>query len=58
MSVSNPFITVHECRYKVDGITKFIDNQEFLFDNTFSHIESNEELYFYSVRPILDLVFN
>lgn len=29
VSVSNPYITVHECKYKVDGITKFIDNSEF-----------------------------
>lgn len=58
VSASNPNIIVHECKYKVDGITKFIDNAEFEFDNTFSHLESNDELYFYSIRPILDLVFN
>jgi kinesin family protein 2/24 len=58
ISCSNPNITVHECKYKVDGITKFVDNSEFNFDNTFSHDESNEELYFYSIRPIIDLVFN
>lgn len=49
---------MHECKFKVDGITKFIDNQEFTFDNTFSDDESTEDLYFFSVRPILDLVFN
>ncbi len=58
VSCSNPTITVHECKFKVDGITKYIDNQEFTFDNTFSHQESNDELYFYSIRPIIDLVFN
>jgi len=58
VSASNPFITVHECRYKVDGITKFIDNSEFQFDNTFSHLETNESLYHFSIRPILDLAFN
>lgn len=42
----------------MDGITKFIDNSEFEFDNAFSHKESNSDLYFFSVRPILDLVFN
>ena len=26
VSCSNPKITVHDCKYKVDGITKFIDN--------------------------------
>ena len=58
MTVSNPRITVHDCKFKVDGITKYIDNQEFIFDNTFSQDESNEELYYYSIKPIIDLVFN
>ena len=49
---------VHDTKYKVDGITKYIDNQSFDFDNTFSQLESNEELYRFSVDPILDLVFN
>ena len=49
---------MHECKYKVDGITKFIDNSVFEFDNAFSNDESNEDLYRYSVEPILDLVFN
>lgn len=49
---------VHECKYRVDGITKFVENSEFEFDNTFSNEESTEELYFYSIRPILDLAFN
>lgn len=58
ISVSNPRVIVHDCKYKVDGITKFIDNQNFTFDNSFSENESNEELYRFSVEPILDLVFN
>jgi hypothetical protein len=29
VSVSNPMLTVHECKYKVDGITKYIENQTF-----------------------------
>lgn len=49
---------VHENKFKVDGVTKFIDNQEFEFDNTFSEHETNGELYDCSIRPILDLVFN
>ena len=58
ISVVNPKIIVHDCRYKVDGVTKTIENTEFKFDNSFSEKESNEELYFYQVRPILDLIFN
>ena len=58
ISVSNPKIIVHDCRFKVDGVSKTIDNTEFKFDNSFNEIESNEELYFFQVRPILDLIFN
>ena len=58
MSFSNPLVIVHENKFKVDGVTKFIENQEFEFDNTFSENETNEELYDCSIKPILDLVFN
>ena len=34
-SAANPKIVIHEPKIKVDGITKYVDNQEFLFDNTF-----------------------
>jgi len=55
---ANPTITVHECKYKVDGITKYVDDQEFKFDNAFSEHEPNDELYFYSIRPVVDMVFH
>jgi kinesin family protein 2/24 len=49
---------VHECKYKVDAITKYIENSEFVFDNAFGEDETNEDLYLYSIKPIIDLVFN
>ena len=49
---------MHENKFKVDGITKYIENQEFEFDNAFAEDESNEDFYAYSISPILDLVFN
>jgi kinesin family protein 2/24 len=58
VSSSNPSIIVHECRYKVDAITKYIENSEFVFDNAFGHDETNEELYLFSIKPIVDLAFN
>lgn len=33
VTVVNPKIFVHDCKYKVDGITKYLDNQSFTFDN-------------------------
>ena len=35
ISVANPKIIIHDCKYKVDGVTKFIENTEFKFDNSF-----------------------
>lgn len=58
VSFCNPKVIVHENKFKVDGITKFIENSEFEFDNTFSHDETNEELYDCSIKPILDHVFD
>ena len=58
VSVKNPKIIVHDCRYKVDGVTKTIENTDFKFDNAFCENQTSEELYFYQIRPILDLIFN
>lgn len=43
---------------KVDGITRFIEDQEFLFDNIFGIDEPTEELYRYTVFPTLRNVLN
>ena len=45
VSAANPKIRVHECKYKVDGITKFIENHDFKFENSFSHEETTDNLY-------------
>lgn len=45
VSASNPKVVVHECKFKVDGITKFIQDHEFKFDNTFSEKETSEDVY-------------
>jgi len=58
LTASNPQVVVHEPKFKVDGVTKYVDTQRFTFDNAFGEHESNEELYFYSIRPIIDYVFN
>ena len=58
ISCHNPKIIVHECKIKIDGITKYLEDHEFYFDNTFSENESTEELYYCSVSPMIDLVLN
>ena len=47
VSVVNPKIVIHDCRYKVDGVTKTIENNDFKFDNSFDEHDTNEELYFF-----------
>lgn len=45
VSSVNPKVVVHECKFKVDGITKFIEDHEFKFDNSFSESETHEDVY-------------
>ena len=40
----------------MDGITRYIENYDFIFDNTFSELESNEDLYFHSVQALVPSV--
>eukprot|EP00831_Metopus_contortus_P054499 TRINITY_DN458_c0_g1_i2.p1 TRINITY_DN458_c0_g1~~TRINITY_DN458_c0_g1_i2.p1 ORF type:complete len:712 (+),score=132.05 TRINITY_DN458_c0_g1_i2:218-2353(+) len=58
VSVTNPNVIVHDCKYRVDGITKYLDNNEFMFDNTFSEKESSEDLYKYSIKSLIPLLFS
>lgn len=43
-----------ESKLRVDGITKYIEPQDFCFDNSFNENESSEELYKYSIGPIIN----
>ncbi|EER18284.1 kinesin heavy chain, putative [Perkinsus marinus ATCC 50983] len=45
VSMSNPRVLVHECKVKVDGITKFLESHEFAFDRTYSERCGTGELY-------------
>ena len=41
VSTSNPKVVVHQPKYKVDGITKFVSDTNFTFDNTFNENENS-----------------
>jgi kinesin family member 2/24 len=41
VSTSNPNVVVHEPKIKVDGITKYIQDTNFQFDNTFNENENS-----------------
>ena len=45
MSAANPKIRVHECKFRVDGITKYVENHDFIFDNAYHEKESNKDVY-------------
>ena len=56
ISCLNPKVIVHECKIKIDGITKYLEDHEFFFDNTFNENESTEEIYDYTISPMINLV--
>lgn len=58
VSIANPLVRVGEPKYRIDGITKYVENQEYLFDNTFGDEDSTDDLYTFSVKPTLDQIFN
>ena len=58
ISCNNPSVTVHECKIKVDGITKYLEDHQFYFDNTFAENETTQEIYDYTVGPMIEVVLN
>ncbi|CAD8188991.1 unnamed protein product [Paramecium octaurelia] len=58
ISCANPMIRVHESKLKVDGITKYVENHDFQFDNTFSEVEQGKDIYDVSLAPLMELLVN
>ena len=58
ISCLNPKVVVHECKIKIDGITKYLEDHEFYFDNTFGEDSETENIYDCSVGPMIDFVLN
>eukprot|EP00820_Chromera_velia_P019238 Cvel_28089.t1-p1 / transcript=Cvel_28089.t1 / gene=Cvel_28089 / organism=Chromera_velia_CCMP2878 / gene_product=Kinesin-like protein KIF2C, putative / transcript_product=Kinesin-like protein KIF2C, putative / location=Cvel_scaffold3613:11013-15411(+) / protein_length=762 / sequence_SO=supercontig / SO=protein_coding / is_pseudo=false len=56
VTVQNPFCVVHDCKYRVDGITKYLENSSFTFDYAFSETATNAELFACTCSPLLDHV--
>ena len=52
----NPKVCVYDCKMKIDGITKYIDCNEFYFDNVFNENEDTELLYNCSIKPTIKLL--
>mgnify|MGYP002630688231 FL=1 len=58
VSASNPKVAVHQPMYKVDGITKYVKDSNFKFDNTFNENENSQDMYQYALKDILPSLFN
>lgn len=58
VSSLNPRIFIHEPKMKIDGITKYIEDHEFSFDNVFGEHENTDLVFQYSIQPSIELVFN
>ncbi|XP_060608583.1 kinesin-like protein KIF2A isoform X3 [Ruditapes philippinarum] len=49
-------VIVHEPKTKVD-LTKYLENQNFRFDYAFDENASNEMVYRYTAKPLVDCIF-
>lgn len=58
VTVCNPVVTVHDCKFRVDGITKYLDNSSFELDHTFHEEDSTEDVYMYTAQPLVEFVLS
>ena len=56
MSCVHPSVVVHDCRLRVDGISKYLNNQQFAFDHAFSENEDTAEIYRCVGGPLVEFV--
>lgn len=54
----NPMAIVHDCKLKVDGITKYLDSNAFNFDHTFDENATNESVYKFTAQPLVKFIFH
>ena len=56
VSAINPKVSIYDCKLKIDGYTKYIDTNDFYFDNAFNENEDTNLLFECSVKPSLDIL--
>ena len=56
VSAINPKVCIYDCKLKIDGYTKYIDTNDFYFDNVFNENEDTDLLFECSVKPSLDIL--
>mmetsp|Transcript_21090 Transcript_21090/g.29777 ORF Transcript_21090/g.29777 Transcript_21090/m.29777 type:complete len:707 (-) Transcript_21090:82-2202(-) len=52
----HPTAWVHSAKFRVDGITKYLDHNSFAFDHAFDENVSTTDVYRYSTMPLIDFV--
>lgn len=57
VSTSNPKVVIHQPKFRVDGITKYVADTNFEFDNSFNENENSQDMYQYSIRDLLPSLF-
>lgn len=58
VSCSNPCAYVHNCKLKVDGITKALSNVPFVLDHAFDEDVSNDQVYNHTARNLVEFAVN
>ena len=56
VSAINPKVYIYDCKLKIDGYTKYIDVNEFNFDNSFNENDNTNLLYKCSIQPSFDIL--
>lgn len=56
VSCANPCIAIHECKYKVDGVTKCVETHRFVVDHVFDENDDNDQVYRHTLAKYLDCV--
>ena len=56
ISAINPKVYIYECKIKIDGYTKYIDTNEFKFDNAFNENDNTMLVYNCTIQPSLDIL--
>jgi len=54
----NPEVWIHSARFRVDGITKYLDHSSFKFDHAFGEEVSTDEVYKHTAMPLIDFVIS
>lgn len=49
ISCAHPMLAIHECKFKVDGVTKTVDTHRFFFDQVFDENDDNATVYKFSL---------